>query len=72
MYKITEYYYGMRLRGACPGAQPKRGLRRICNNADFEDGAVYHNVLAYSRVLSEEECEQYDLDYLECRQVDKC
>lgn len=72
MQKITEYYYGMRLRGASPGAQPKKGMRRICDKATFEDGALYHDVVAYSRVLTEEECEQYDLDFLEAKVVPKC
>lgn len=72
MEKITEYYYGMRLRGASPGAQPKRGMRRICDKSQFEDGALYHDVIAYNRPLTDEECKQYDLDFIWCEVVPKC
>lgn len=52
------YKYGMRLRPAMPGAQPR----------DFEkfdeSDKRYWNVLYYKRQLTQEEMKAYDLDYL--------
>lgn len=55
---MTTYAYGMRLRPASPGAQPK-GLIDI-----KEGGKMYHNIITYSRILSEKEVRDYELDYL--------
>lgn len=53
------YEYGMRLRGFSIGCQPMNGL------IDWQDtDGKYHSELIYSRKLTTEECEQYDLDYI--------
>lgn len=54
------YVYGMRLRGFSPGAQPTEGW--VDTEIDPLDD--YWNVLVYSRKLTEQECSDYDLDYL--------
>ena len=57
--KKNMYKYGMRLRGFSIGCQPMNGL------IDWQDtDGKYHSELTYSRKLSIEECEQYDLDYI--------
>lgn len=54
------YKYGMRLRGFSMGCQPMNGL------IDWQDtDGKYYSELTYNRKLSTEECEQYDLDYIE-------
>lgn len=51
--------YGMRMRGFSLGCQPMSGL------VDWmDDGEGYHSILWYSRKLTKEEVEQYELDYL--------
>ena len=58
---MTEhiYLYGMRLRGFSPGCQPMEGLLgRVEDNT-----AMYHDVLAYNRPLTEKEMRDYELDY---------
>ena len=54
------YRYGMRLRGFGIACQPKKGLIRR------EDGVSgrYYDILAYDRRLTEQELEDYELDYL--------
>lgn len=56
---MIEYLYGMRLRPAGPGAQPMKGLLRIAAG-----GGQYHNLLYYDRKLTEEELDEYELDYI--------
>lgn len=56
---MREYLYGMRLRPAGPGCQPIKGLLRIAPG-----GGRYHDLLIYDRKLSDEECEQYELDFI--------
>ena len=56
---MREYLYGMRLRPAGPGCQPIKGLLRIAPG-----GGRYHDLLIYDRKLSDEELEQYELDYI--------
>lgn len=57
--KMSRYIYGMRLRGASPGAQPKEGLTEI------QDGdGRYYNILAYERKLTRQEQTDYELDYI--------
>jgi hypothetical protein len=56
------YKYGMRLRPAGIGAQPKDFER-------FEEpkqkyNRFYWNILYYSRKLTDDEMKNYDLDYL--------
>ena len=54
-----EYRYGMRLRGFSPGCQPKEGL------IGCEDGGrKYHDIVVYSRPLSDRELDDYELDDL--------
>lgn len=52
------YKYGMRLRPAMPGAQP-RGFVKF-----DESDSRYHNVIYYGDQLSEETMKAYELDYL--------
>jgi len=60
-----RYYYGMRLRGYRPGAQPKNVVER----KDDPTGR-YHDIIAYTHPLTDDECYQYDLDYIECKPFD--
>lgn len=54
-----EYRYGMRLRGFSPGCQPKEGL------VGREDGGMkYHDIVVYSRPLTDRELKDYELDDL--------
>lgn len=55
-----EYRYGMRLRGASPGAQPKAGLVAV----EDDPSGTYYNVLVYSRRLALYELKEYELEYL--------
>jgi len=57
----TRYRYGMRLRGFSIGCQPMEGL--IEARDDIIKGR-YHNLLIYDRKLTDEEIEEYELDYL--------
>lgn len=61
---MVEYLYGMRLRPAGPNAQPIKGLLRIAYG-----GGRYKNLLIYDRPLTEQELEEYGLDYI--NEVDK-
>lgn len=54
------YKYGMRLRGFAPACQPMIGLVR---REDDVTGR-YHDILIYSRPLTEKEVTDYELDYL--------
>lgn len=56
---MREYLYGMRLRPAGPGCQPLNGLLRIAPG-----GGRYHALLIYDRKLTEEECVEYELDFI--------
>ena len=57
-----RYYYGMRLRGFSPGAQPKGVV------AHWSDPTGnYYDIIVYNRLLEDSECFQYDLDYIDCR-----
>ena len=60
--KFTEtiYSYGMRLRGFSIGCQPMNGFLYVVD--DFT--GKYHDILVYDRMLSDEELEDYELDYL--------
>ncbi len=58
---MTEYRYGMRLRGFSIGTQPKDGLiRREDSNDDR-----YYDILVYGRPLTQEELRDYELDDLQ-------
>lgn len=55
------YTYGMRLRGFSPGCQPMAGFieRR------YDPQSRYHDLLRYDRPLTEQELQDYELDYLQ-------
>lgn len=57
---MKEYRYGMRLRGFSLGCQPMKG---ILYREDDKTGR-YHDVLVYSRRLTREELDDYELDDL--------
>ena len=58
------YVYGMLVRGFAPGAQPEEGWI----DAETDPLDEYKNVIVYSRKLSREECERFDLDFLGVRE----
>lgn len=58
-----NYLYGMRLRGASPGAQPN-GFEIVTELYRTLGGSRYYDILRYDRILTEDEQNQYDLDYL--------
>lgn len=60
---MTEYLYGMRLRGVGPGCQPKEGLLNVYYGSRYGT-REYHNLISYSRRLTKEEEEQYELDFI--------
>lgn len=55
-----EHRYGMRMRGAAPGAQPK-DFREIQEDTTGR----YHDVLVYDRELTQEEQSRYELEPIE-------
>ena len=55
-----RFRYGMRLRGFSPGCQPKEGF---VERQDDTTGK-YHDIVIYSRRLTEKEVKDYELDYL--------
>ena len=57
---MSEYRYGMRLRGFSPGCQPKEGF---LNREDSTDSR-YYDVLMYNRKLTDKEVADYELDML--------
>jgi len=57
---MTEYRYGMRLRGFSPFCQPKEALVR----REDDPTGQYYDLLVYSRKLTERELNDYELDYL--------
>lgn len=58
-----EYTYGMRLRGFSIGCQPMNGLIGREERPDI-DTNLYYDIIAYDRELTEEECKEYELDYI--------
>lgn len=63
------YCYGMRLRGFSPGCQPMEGLLYCLIDGQKENMCLdrdrrYKDVLAYKIMLTDEQCEEYELDYL--------
>lgn len=57
---MKTYEYGMRLRGFSPSCQPMKGLLLATEDTDGR----YHDILSYARKLSDEEVNDYELDYL--------
>lgn len=68
---MSRFYYGMRLRGFSPGAQPRDGLIECLDDSKKAwsmvrpNGRPYHDVLVYNRPLSKKELEDYELDYIQ-------
>lgn len=61
----NEYTYAMRDRYPLPGAMPVEGLLRVdCKESDF-DGHHFMGHAIYDRMLTEEETEQYAMEF--CR-----
>ena len=56
-----NYVYGMRLRGFSIGCQPKKGL---LDWRDTTPATGYYSFLLYDRKLTDEECKDYELDFL--------
>lgn len=54
-----RYYYGMKYRGASPGAQPKGML-------GFKEdiSRKYYDIIEYDRMLTEKEVRDYDLEFI--------
>lgn len=62
--EVTRYLYGMRLRGFSIGCQPMNGFEGLVEEMPRTVEKEYHDVLIYNRKLTEEEVENYELDYL--------
>lgn len=58
-----KFLYGMRLRGFSIGCQPMNGLIRREERPDIGTN-LYYDIIAYDRELTEEECKEYELDYI--------
>lgn len=58
--EFTIYEYGMRLRGFAPACQPMDGF--IYRRDDAGTGRKYHDIIAYSRPLTDQEISGYELD----------
>lgn len=58
---MSNYFYGMRLRGYSLGCQPMNGLIMVMD----DDKGLYHNILVYMRRLSDQELRDYELDFLD-------
>ena len=54
-----QYFYGMRLRGCSPGAQPKGFIERRDDPLER-----YHDILVYPRRLTDDELRDHELDFL--------
>lgn len=61
---MKRFVYGMRLRPAAPGCQPKDGLVQIDGRDAYCNGRRYWSLLTYDRELTDKECADYDLDLL--------
>ena len=62
---VYRYYYGMRLRGYSPGAQPDGVVEH-----QYDVSGKYWDIIAYNHPLTEEECFMYDLEYIETKPFD--
>lgn len=52
-----RYFYGMRLRGFSPGAQPKGVIERL-----DDPSGKYYDILVYDHRLTDAETRDYELD----------
>lgn len=57
--RMELYWYGMRLRGYSMGAQPKGVYVRR-----DDPRRKYHDLIAYERELTADECRDYELDFI--------
>lgn len=55
---MTEYRYGMRLRGFSIGCQPMDGFQR----REDDTTGRYYDIIVYDRELSDDEVRAYELD----------
>ena len=55
-----QYRYGMRLRGFSIGCQPMDGFVERQDDAS----GMYHDILVYDRQLTQEELDEYELDWI--------
>ena len=62
MMTMNEYRYLMRMRPPCPGALPKDGLLEAHEIDETFGGVHYWGIATYTRKLTKEECNQYELD----------
>ena len=71
IFKMSKYYYGMRLRGFSIGCQPKEGFdhREDDTEGMRPDGKKYYDILVYGRKLSQKETFSYDLDFIKEEQA---
>ncbi len=60
IYYDCIYIYGMMYRGYSPGCQPLNGL--IDRKSDPTE--TYYDILFYDRRLSDDEIENYELEYI--------
>lgn len=56
---MSEYKYGMRLRGFSPGCQPRGVVRR-----EDDSSGKYWDIIVYDRKLTDNELFDYELDEL--------
>lgn len=56
-----NFFYGMRLRGFSPGAQPM--TKHVIERRDDPSGK-YHDILVYDTRLSRKQVIMYDLEYI--------
>ena len=54
------YCYGMRLRGFSIGCQPMDGFYERTDDVTGK----YHDVIWYTRELTDDECKHYSLDFI--------
>lgn len=59
-HQSKQYRYGMRLRGFSIGCQPMDGFVERQDDAS----GVYHDILVYDRQLTQEEMDEYELDWI--------
>ena len=62
-----RYVYGMRLRGFSPGCQPKEGFLECRDDPQRK----YHDLLVYDRMLTKEEKQDYELDFVATEEPDE-
>lgn len=54
-----RYFYGMKFRGASPGAQPKGMLS--CRE---DVSGKYYDIIEYDRKLTDKEIRDYELEFI--------